>query len=111
MNPPDPKPPRRIKDKTVIPAGPLRCVVTGATEGLTRFHLISRAQGGDDVPENVVWVEAFTHDRFHAGSPTQRYEAGHLIRKGLGVKHIDYIVKHRRGGWAFLDWKYPAEPW
>ena len=106
----DPKPAARVKDKKVRPSG-AQCVATGITDTLHAHHLISRAQGGDDVPENMVWVELFTHDRFHAGSPSQRYEAGHAIRKGLSVEHIDYIVKHRRGGWEWLDQKYPAEPW
>lgn len=107
----DPKPPARIVDKTVIPAGPTRCVVTGATEGLTRFHLISRAQGGSDVPENMVWVEAFTHDGFHAGSPLQRYEIGHAVRIALGSEHLDYITAHPRGGWEWLEKHFPAEQW
>ena len=110
MNPPDPKPPARVKDKKVRPTGD-RCVATGITDSLHAHHLISRGQGGDDLPDNLVWVAARLHDDFHHGSPTQRYEAGHLIRKGLGTEHIDYIVKHRRGGWEWLESKYPAEPW
>ena len=110
MTSPDPKPAKRIKDKSVKPAGE-RCVATGARDGLHAHHLISRGQDGGDVTGNLVWLEAGVHDRFHHGSPAQRAEAGHLIRKGLGAEHIDYIVRHTRGGWEFLENKYPSEPW
>ena len=107
---PDPKPPARVKDKKARPTGD-RCVATGVNYDLHAHHLISRGQDGDDVADNLVWVAGYLHDHFHHGSVTQRYEAGHAIRKGLGLEHIDYIVDHRRGGWAWLESKYPADPW
>ena len=115
MNPPDPKPIKRVVDRSARPAGD-RCVATGQTYILHAHHLVPRGggggkAGGDDVTENLVWLESGVHDRFHHGSPAQRAEAGHLIRKGLGLEHIGYIVAHPRGGWEFLENKYPAEPW
>lgn len=110
MTHPDPKPPARIKDKKARPTG-AQCVATGVTDSLHAHHLISRGQGGDDLPDNLVWVAARLHDDFHHGSPTQRYDAGHLIRKGLGSEHVAYIVAHRRGGWEWLENRYPSEPW
>lgn len=107
MTPADPKPQKRIVDKDVVPDGPQACALTGTHSGLTRFHLISRAQGGDDVPENMIWVESFLHDMFHSGSPAQRETVGMRVREVLTDEQMKYVLNHPRGGEDFLDRKYP----
>ena len=104
---PDPKPVKRIIDKSVVPAGPHVCALTGSTSGLTRFHLISRGQGGDDVPDNLIWVGSFLHDMFHSGSSAQRESVGMRVRDVLTDEQQQYILSHPRGGEDFLDRKYP----
>lgn len=58
---PDPKPAARIVDKDAQPldATPLRlgcplCHRQHVT--LSRHHVVPKGQGGDDLPENLVWV-------------------------------------------------------
>ena len=108
---PDPKPEKRIIDKTVKPTGD-RCVVTGQTYNLHAHHLIPRGggggkAGGDDCLENLVWLSASLHDLFHSGSPAQRETVGMRVRDVRTEEQMVYLLNHPRGGEDFLERKYP----
>ena len=59
---PRPKPAKRIVDRDALPIddAPLKQVVCPLclrrTPDLSRHHVVPKGQGGDDVPENLVWI-------------------------------------------------------
>jgi hypothetical protein len=59
----DPRPPKRIKAdqnqwlrlrNRKVPA---ECRLCGKTDGLTIHHIVSKSLGGDDVLDNLVWLD------------------------------------------------------
>jgi hypothetical protein len=106
---PDPRPVARLRDEKVLPRGERRCCATNRTDDIHRHHLVERDAGGDDVVENLVWLNKWTHDNFHYGAETQRRLVGHKIRLTLTEDQVAYILSHRRGGPAFLERVYPLE--
>lgn len=59
MTPQDLKPGKRIDDPSATPlySEVVETLVTPGTRLITRHHIVPRSQGGDDVPENLVWVD------------------------------------------------------
>jgi 5-methylcytosine-specific restriction endonuclease McrA len=69
--PPDPKPPRRIKDPDLMRRMHLEggvCCVCGVSYGLELDHIVRRSQGGDDTRENLRWLCKRHHQELHAGN-------------------------------------------
>lgn len=69
---PDPKPAARIKDPDAIRRFRLDhlhepCELCELRPGVDPHHLTYRSQGGDDTPENLVWVCRECHDGIHRG--------------------------------------------
>lgn len=72
---------------------------------IQRHHLVPRAQGGDDVAENLVPICPACHDDLeHAGGAIAR-----KVRVALRARMLDeevaYIVMRKGEGW--LDRRYP----
>lgn len=58
---PDPRPPRRIKDPDALRTFRLTmmnepCEVCELRPGTDAHHVTFRSQGGDDTPDNLVWL-------------------------------------------------------
>lgn len=57
----DPKPPKRIRDPEALRRFRLEhlgepCSVCERRPGIDPHHVQYRSQGGDDVPENLLWL-------------------------------------------------------
>ena len=93
----DPKPPTRIVDKNagkekVRREG--RCRVTGYSFELTRFHLVGRDLGGDDVDDNIVPIDQEIHMRWeHAPGGKKRF--GPAIWNSLYAWEKDYVLEKK----------------
>jgi 5-methylcytosine-specific restriction endonuclease McrA len=66
----DPRPPKRIKDPALLARLHLEyagepCMFCERRPGTQLHHIISRAQGGDDVRENLAWLCVYCHDEAH----------------------------------------------
>jgi 5-methylcytosine-specific restriction endonuclease McrA len=75
--PPDPKPPKRIRDTEVLRRFRLEnlglpCEVCELRPGSQVHHKVFRSQGGNDEAGNLLWVCHLCHDDIHAGR-TDRY--------------------------------------
>lgn len=98
----DPKPHRRI----VNPAAGLekvkkegRCRVTKSPNNLTRFHLVGKDLGGDDVDDNIVPI---THG-FHMAwehNPRGKIILGPLIWKRLTKEERQYVLDKKGPDYA-----------
>ena len=95
---PDPKPPRRIVDKN---AGKRkvyelegRCRLTGSPLYLTRFHLVGRDLGGDDVDDNIIPLNQLAHDEWEHG-PNGKTRLGPHIWDVLRPAEKDYVLQKK----------------
>lgn len=84
----DPKPARRIRDPKVFAAFHAQwhdCLSCGHANWISAHHVLSRAQGGDDVLANLVPLCLQCHGAYH-GSPYRAYgvriDANH-VRQAL----------------------------
>lgn len=105
MTKPDPKPAKRVVN-TDASAAKLktdkRCRACGSFWGRHHgHHLVSRAQRGDDVEDNIVTLCQVCHQLYHEG----REPIGAVIRRSLSRQEIEYVVKKKSRAW--LDKKYP----
>jgi 5-methylcytosine-specific restriction endonuclease McrA len=93
----DPKPQARIKDPDLMRlmhAEPTReCAVTGSTLHIELHHVLPRAQGGDDVRENLVFLHRIFHQAVTVNDP--------VALKLLG----EYIWAERADTIAYLVFK------
>lgn len=69
---PDPKAGKRVKDPDAILRFRLEhlhepCELCELRTGVDPHHLTYRSQGGDDAPENLVWLCRECHDSIHRG--------------------------------------------
>ena len=106
---PDPRPEARIvatEDEwhgiVAQKMGP--CRVTGETTGLDMAHLVSRAQRGDDVPDNIIPLRHDLHMILHDHSPGWE-EVAHAIRHSLTPAETTYVVAKKSRWW--LNRMYP----
>ena len=104
-------PGRDVREKVLGRDG--GCVLCGSREKLCRHHLVGRAKGGSDTPENQVALCRDCHDKLHAGEVA-------LGRKGrtfawrahavLGKAHLLWLLG-RFGevraceGWQTEGWR------
>ena len=112
---PDPKPEKRIIDGTVEPLDSRPkdegyCPVCGHTEAIFhKHHVVSRAQGGDDVPENLVWLCWHCHRRAHHPND-RRYTRTHILYltylRGQ-AETLAYVAEKKYPG--YLDDRYLEE--
>ncbi len=68
---PDPKPPKRRKDKKLMRElhekyGFTPCWSCGVRPGAMLHHVKRRSQGGDDSEENLQWLCAWCHAEVHS---------------------------------------------
>lgn len=80
------------------------CVCGQQGKKLDAHHLVSRAQGGDDVRANLIGLCGDCHGAIHRGVDST-YER-RLIRRALTALQHDYIVRRKGAGW--LEWRYPT---
>ena len=78
MSPPDPRPPKRIKDPDLLRRYRLEnlglpCEVCERRQGTDPHHVVFRSQRGDDVRGNLLWLCRPCHDDVHAGR-VSRYD-------------------------------------
>lgn len=86
---PDPKPPRRQRDRKLLTQLHLargECALCQTGFQLQLHHKRRRSQGGDDTPENLVWLCLACHARLHAGNLTAREIA--LLEAASVVDHL-----------------------
>jgi len=118
----DPKPAARIVNRNAMPLddSPLRfslCPLCGSRRRpLSRHHVIPKGQGGDDVPENLLWVcghgtvgchGVLTHHNRDGASgldyPTVAARlVGHLYSL-RGGQYLAYVARKKYDGWL-LDY-------
>src|SRR5262245_28952783 len=109
---PDPKPEKRIIDPGVFAdfyAQDHECLVCGERNPQAH-HMLSRAQGGDDLPGNLLPLCKGCHGAFH-GNPylgpfciritRERVELviAKFLRSEAGVDHATYLTR-KMGGFA-----------
>lgn len=109
---PDPRPEQRIvADQQewgriyMLKYGP--CRVTGEFEQgrtIDLAHLVSRAQRGDDVPDNIIPLRHDLHMILHDHSPGWE-EIAHAVRHSLTPAETAYIVAKKSRWW--LNKMYP----
>lgn len=105
----DPRPTGRLRDPQLLRRLHLEfdeCVVCGAVYGLTLHHLLSRAQGGDDVRANLISLcmgngVSDCHGKLHSGDRAVREE----IRRHLSDESISYLLERKGRDW--LNRFYP----
>jgi hypothetical protein len=106
---PDPKPEKRIVDGTAEPLDrtPIDenyCPLTGKfTVEWHRHHVVSRAQGGSDVPENLVWVSPEAHDALHRGERWAREALVRYCRETV-PEYGQYADAAKYEGWLEARW-------
>lgn len=94
---PDTKPPARIVDKNagrekVRREGCCRC--TQRTDNITRFHLVGRDLGGDDIDDNIVPIWQGLHEAWeHAPHGKKQY--GPWIWSRLQPWERDYVLEKK----------------
>lgn len=115
----DPKPPRRIVDAQAKPLDgvpratgtcPL-CGRGGLQLGLTRHHVVPKGQGGDDVPENLIWACGDGTRGCH-GVLTHRNRGDHgfgyeyvsnalivYLERSWGQRYRSYVAAKKHDGW------------
>lgn len=86
-------------------AGPCRvcCDVLGNGHDLGRItfhHIVSRQDGGDDVPDNICPVHADCHDRL----TQRRHSAAKILLVGLTDAEYAYMIE--RGGEDYPERAY-----
>ena len=67
---PDPKPPRRIRDREAIRRFRLEhrgepCEDCELRQGIHAHHRVFRSQGGNDTAESLMWLCGACHDKRH----------------------------------------------
>jgi hypothetical protein len=111
---PDPKPRPRIHDPSAMQRAHYEgdcCVACGVTGPLNAHHVLSRARGGDDVPENLLLVcgsgTTGCHGMFHAGS----WAVAAAIGLALTPAHVAYVLDRlgETAGRDFLLREYAVE--
>lgn len=94
---PDPKPARRIRDAEILRLlhtdRNKECALTGYTDDLELHHVLSRAQQGDDVRANLVFLRRDIHRRITSND--------RVALRMLG----DYIQHERPDTMEYLRWK------
>lgn len=77
------------------------CAITGETEGLELHHILPRAQGGDDVRANLVWLTAAFHRRISANDPVAMRLLGEHICdfRPDTVEYLHRKLAERCRGW------------
>ncbi len=106
----DPKPAARIVATNVEwqeiiaeKLGP--CRMTRTFHHLDYAHLVSRAQGGDDVPDNIIPLGHIEHMLYHdKGKGWER--VAHAIRASLTRDELAYVLRKKGQDW--LDEHYPS---
>lgn len=66
-------------------------------------HVVPRAQGGDDVDDNIVLLCWSCHDAYHRGDR----RVASLIRESLTAEELRYVFEKK--GFDWLDRRYPLE--
>lgn len=94
---PDPRPEARIRDSDLMrilhAERDKECALSGETGNLELHHILSRAQSGDDVRSNLVFLTAELHRRVSANDP--------VTMRLLG----EHILAHRPDAIAYLRMK------
>jgi hypothetical protein len=106
---PDPKPPRRVRNPkagTDKVAAEGRCRVSGRRDHLTRFHLVPKSLGGDDVDVNLVPITQSLHMRWEQGAGGKA-AVGPAIWSNLNLPERDYVI--RKKGPEFVRRYYGVE--
>lgn len=104
----DPKPVKAVKERPVRgKRAPLNVACVACGERATnRHHLVPKAQGGEDVPENTIPLcgqgnASGCHRLIHESD----VDVGVAIRSVLSDVQVAYVVGVKGVGW--LDLRYP----
>ena len=93
----DPKTGPRIRDTDLMrllhAERTKECAITGATDRLELHHILSRAQGGDDVRANLVFLHVRVHQAVTVNDP--------VVLKMLG----EHVWNERPDTVAYLVYK------
>lgn len=104
---PDPKPPRRKRDRKLMDRlRQVPCQITGRLPA-TSHHLTPGASRSDE-ESGLFRVVSEIHDLFHNGSERQRSEAATAIREHMTDAQIRYVIDRKGVDW--LDARYPSKP-
>jgi hypothetical protein len=114
----DPKPTKRERNPAAFKmfhAAGHDCLSCDSTRGIHAHHLLSRAQGGDDVLANLVGLCSGCHGALH-GTPCRTL--GHRIDKSFvmdkigsylvredGSDALQYLRSKRSDGWISAKWE------
>jgi cytochrome c553 len=91
---PDPKPKKRIRDKAVYEdfhAIWRACLACTWERTVEAHHMLSRAQGGDDVLSNLLPLCRSCHRAYHNGNRHPRLAVAKFLRSEAGEDHRDYL--------------------
>ena len=108
MTTPDPKPLKAVKDRYVFvlfhdqkPS----CLACTNQPGfkVDAHHLISRAQGGDDVLNNLIPLCVSCHRAYHNGNQAARRSVARFLRSDAGSDHCAYLIS-KLGPFAAEGW-------
>jgi 5-methylcytosine-specific restriction endonuclease McrA len=108
---PDPKPVSRHRDQK---AGKSKMKAERKCRACRRWvyvphrhHIVSKGQGGDDVPENLIPICAQCHDDLHHHPGILGRRARAKIRSNLREEELAYV--EQKVGLAWLDRFYGKE--
>src|SRR3990167_4938624 len=109
MSVPDPKPDaRHVATREEWQAfGDLKdgpCRIGSGSHWVDHAHLVSRAQGGDDVADNIIPLGHEAHMLYHDHGKVWEHVA-HMIRASLTPAEKAYILRKKGQDW--LDEHYP----
>lgn len=92
----DPKPVKRIRDSSVYDEFHLynwTCVACSwENRTVEAHHVLSRAQGGDDVMDNLVPLCRSCHRAYHNGNRAPRRMIARFLRSEAGSEHSSYLI-------------------
>ena len=110
MSAPDPKPAARHvatreEWEAICDAKGGPCRLGSGSHWVDYAHLVPRAQGGDDVPDNLFPLGHEAHMLYHNRGKGWHLVA-HAIRASLTNAEKEYVI--RKKGWNWLNENYPA---
>lgn len=78
-----------------------RCVYCGSTDASPNAHFIPRSKGGLGIPENILTLCLFCHDRFDHGGRMERDGMREFFKDYLQSKHPGWdeskLIYHKEG--------------
>ena len=90
----DPKPAKRIRNRDVYAEFHmlgLSCLACTWNRRVEAYHLLSRAQGGDDVMDNLVPLCQSCHRAYHNANQNPRRNVAKFLRSNAGAGHRGYL--------------------